>query len=42
MTDNADYSYVDAEKAESFKDFHQPERPFRTVKWTWMKAEVDY
>lgn len=38
----SDYQTVDAEKAESFKKFHQDEREYRTTKWTWIKAEVDY
>ena len=38
--DVPDYQSVDAQKAESFKDFHQDEREFRTAKWTWFRARV--
>jgi hypothetical protein len=33
---------VTAEKAESFKNFHQDEREARTMKWPWFSSEVDY
>lgn len=31
-----------AEKAESFKDFHQDERVARQMKWPWFSFQVDY
>lgn len=40
--DVPDYQSVNPEIAESFKDFHQDEREYRTAKWTWIRAEVDY
>jgi hypothetical protein len=33
---------VTAEKAESYKNFHQDEREARTMKWPWFTFEVDY
>jgi hypothetical protein len=33
---------VTAEKAESFKNFHQDEREARQMKWPWFSFQVDY
>ena len=37
-----EFHNVTAEKAESFKNFHQDEREARTMKWPWFSFEVDY
>ena len=37
-----EYGKVDAETAESFKEFHQSERESRKRKWPWTKLEIDY
>jgi hypothetical protein len=37
-----EYTVVDTETAESFKNFHQDERKHRTAKKTWYTATVDY
>ena len=37
-----EFNVITAEKAESFKDFHQDERKARTMKWPWFTFEVDY
>ena len=35
MDNHPEYISVTAEKAESFKNFHQDEREARTMKWPW-------
>lgn len=37
-----EYTAVDMERAESFKNFHQNERIHRTAKRPWYKVEIDY
>ena len=37
-----EFDQVNASIAESFKNFHQNEREYRTRKKTWMTMEVDY
>jgi len=37
-----DYQSVDAGLADSFKNFHQNEREYRTARWVWIRAEIDY
>lgn len=40
--DHPEYSKVDASVAESFKNFHQSEREYRSMKQTWATMKVDY
>ena len=37
-----EFNVITAEKAESFKDYHQDERKARTMKWPWFSFQVDY
>jgi hypothetical protein len=37
-----EYNHITAEKAESFKNFHQDERKARQMKWPWFTFQVDY
>lgn len=37
-----EYTQVDGQRAESFKNFHQDERTARTLKPTWIQLQVDY
>ena len=37
-----EYNRVDAAVAESYKNFHQDEREYRTMKKTWNTMKVDY
>ena len=37
-----EYTKVDQTTAESFKNFHQDEREYRTMKKTWNTMKVDY
>ena len=42
LDNHPEYHSISAEKAESFKGFHQDEREARTMKWPWFSFEVDY
>jgi hypothetical protein len=37
-----EFNNVTADKAESFKNFHQDEREARQMKWPWFTFQVDY
>ena len=42
LNPDPEFNIVTAEKAESFKDFHQDERKARNMKWPWFTLQVDY